>query len=106
MNLDRFDTPDQIEPPEWYSSLELILEDEDIPETVTTAIRKALAEWLEKYNESQDFEELPEPDYSQRDWQNHYAVSNPKCVHGNQHGKFDDCDFASDMAYDAARDQR
>jgi len=106
MKDSHLDPPDYPEPPEWYSSLELALEDEDMPETVIAAIRKALAEWVEKYNESQDFEELHEPDYSERDWQNHYAVANPKCVHGNQHGNCDDCDFASDIAYDAAREQR
>lgn len=106
MNLDRFDTPDQIDPPEWYSSLELLLEDEELPESVAKSIRKALDEWVDEINASQYFEELPEPDYSDRDWQNHYAVKINKCPHGNQPGNCDDCDFESDIAYDAAREQQ
>jgi len=106
MNDSHLDPPDYPEPPEWYSSLELLLEGEDMPESVAKSIRKALAEWVDEYNASQDFESLPEPDYSDCDWQNHYAVKISKCPHGNQPGNCDDCDFASDIAYDAAREQR
>jgi len=44
------DPPDHPEPPEWYSTLEDILNDMDPPETVAKAIRKAMDDWVEEHN--------------------------------------------------------
>ena len=54
------DPPDEPEPPEWYSTLEDILNDMDPPETVAKAIRMAMDDWVDDHNRQQEFEALRE----------------------------------------------
>jgi len=55
------DPPDDQEPPEWYMTLEDVLEQQDPPESVATTIRKAMDDWVEEYNQWQDFEPIDDP---------------------------------------------
>jgi hypothetical protein len=54
------DPPDHPEPPEWYSTLEDILNDMDPPPSVAKAIRMAMDDWVDDHNRQQDFEALRE----------------------------------------------
>lgn len=103
MNDSHLDPPDHPEPPEWYMTLEDALEDEHMPKTVKTAVQKVMEDWC---NEQNEYDPGPEPDFSDADYQNHYAVQTRKCPHGRDHGHCDACDYAGDLAYDAARESR
>ena len=52
------DPPDHPEPPEWYATLEDILNDMDPPPSVAKAIRTAMDDWVDDHNREQDFEAL------------------------------------------------
>ena len=52
------DPPDHPEPPEWYSTLEDILNDMDPPPSVANAIRKAMDDWVDDPNRQQYFESI------------------------------------------------
>ena len=53
-----------------------------------------------------DIEPVPEPDFSESDWQNHYAIRATRCRHGRSPSYCDACDHAADIAYDEARERR
>ena len=55
------DPPDDQEPPEWCMSLEDILDQQDPPESVAIAIRKAIEDWVEEYNKSHDQQPPDDP---------------------------------------------
>jgi len=54
------DPPDEPEPPEWYMTLEDVLE-MDPPESVAIVIRKCIEDWTEEYNRSQNYEPPDDP---------------------------------------------
>jgi len=62
------DPPDDQEPPEWYMTLEDVLEQQDPPESVATTIRKAMDDWVEEYNQWQDFEPIDDPKIIEGDY--------------------------------------
>jgi len=103
MNDYHLDPPDDHEPPEWMMTLEDVLEQMNPPQSVADAIRKAMDEWIGECNSEQDPEE---PDFSEPDWQIHYAVPLRKCQHGNDPSNCDACDYAGDIAYDEARESK
>jgi hypothetical protein len=73
------DPPDEQEPPEWYMTLEDVLEQQNPPQTVADAIRKALEEWVQEYNAQHDIEPPPtneEPIVFEE-------PENAECPHGN-----------------------
>jgi len=49
------DPPDDQEPPEWYMTLEDVLEQMEPPESVAEAIRAAMEKWVEEYNTQHDY---------------------------------------------------
>jgi hypothetical protein len=55
-----------------------------------------------------EFPADPEPpeDYSEPDWQNHYAIPLSKCRHGRDPHNCDACDHEGDLAYDASRESK
>jgi len=103
MNDHHLDPPDYPEPPEWYCLIEQILDEHAIPTCASVAVRKALEEWAESHNQEQD---QPEPNYSEPDWDNHYAIAPKSCPHGRPPHDCDACDHLGDLAYDAARESR
>jgi hypothetical protein len=48
--------PDEPEPPEWYMTLEDVLDGMEPPEAVATAIRKAMEDWIDEINKQYDIE--------------------------------------------------
>ena len=50
------DPPDDQEPPEWYMTLEDVLEGMEPPTFVADAIRNAMEKWVEEYNRQHDIE--------------------------------------------------
>jgi hypothetical protein len=52
------DPPDEPEAPDWYMTLEDILNDMDPPQSVARLIRKAMDDWVDEHNREQDFEAL------------------------------------------------
>jgi len=62
------DPPDDQEPPEWYMTLEDVLEQQDPPESVATTIRKAMDDWVEEYNQWKDFEPIDDPKIIEGDY--------------------------------------
>jgi hypothetical protein len=49
------DPPDDQEPPEWYMTLEDVLEQMEPPESVAEVIRTAMEKWVEEYNAQHDY---------------------------------------------------
>ena len=105
MNDRHLDPPDDQDPPEWYMTMQDVIDNMNPPEALADALRRQMESWVDEHNAAQEPDE-PEPDYSEPDWQNHYAVGTRKCPHGNDAGHCDACDYAGDMAYDAAREAR
>jgi hypothetical protein len=93
--------PDDQEPPEWYMTLEDILEQQEPPELVATAIRKAMDDWAQDYNDQHDIAPEPEMTHDEPD-----IIESDICPHDNQWGDCGACDYASDVAFDTAREQR
>jgi len=96
------DPPDDQEPPEWYMTLEDLLEQQEPPQAVADAIRKAMEEWVNEYNAQHDIEPPPtneEPiDFEEPE--------TDECPHGKEWNDCGACDHASDLAFDAARERR
>ncbi len=90
--------PDHPEPPEWYMTIEDAALDQDVPQEVGTAILKILESWCEQCNQDSAIEPTPEPDYSEADWQNHYAIPIRTWT--------DDDYYRADIEFDAARDRQ
>lgn len=102
MNNNHLDPPDDQEPPEWYMTLEDVLDQQDPPQSVADAIRKAMEEWVNEYNAQHDIEPYPTNEES-------IDFEEPKtdeCPHGKEWGECAACDHASDLAFDAARESR
>ena len=102
MNDHHLDPPDYPEPPEWYMEIEELALDVRVPESVSQALHKALEAWCDEHNADQS----PDPDCSEPEWENHYAVPTGKCSHGNPHTACDACDHLGDIAYDTARESQ
>jgi hypothetical protein len=98
------DPHDYPEPPEWWMNLDDAMEDETMPESVKKAIKEAMDEWASTGQE--EYDPGPEPDFSDDDFQNHYAIKATTCPHGRAPHNCDDCDYLGDIAYDAAREAR
>lgn len=83
--------------------LEEALEESDMPEGLSLAIRKLLDDWCKQPDYPEDYEppmiELPDDILE--------GFEGPeKCPHGNEWHQCDACDHLSDLAYDAARERR
>lgn len=96
------DPPDEQEPPEWYMTLEDVLEQQDPPQTVADAIREVMEKWVQEHNAQHDIDLLLENQES-IDFEESGA---DECPHGKRWGDCDACDYASDIAFDAARERR
>jgi hypothetical protein len=96
------DPPDDQEPPEWYMTLEDVLEQQDPPQTVADAIRKAMEEWVQEYNAQHDIEPLPDNE-EPIDFE---ELESDECPHGKKWGDCGACDHEGDLAFDAARERR
>jgi hypothetical protein len=101
MNDHHLDPPGYPEPPDWYSALELAIEEDGMPTDITEAIQKMLSDWCNSQNQDHDLGpepviELPDDFYEGRG----------KCPHGKEWSDCGACDHASDLAFDASREAR
>jgi len=103
MNDSHLDPPDYPEPPEWYCEIESILDEQPVPKDVATVIRTALEDWCNWCNEQRHPDPEPDPVVELPD---DYFPGPDKCPHEKPWGDCDACNYASDIAYDAAREAR
>lgn len=99
MNDHHLDPPEYPEPPEWYSSIDAILDEENPPEQVATSIRKTLDDWAQSCNEEYDQE--PEPSVELPE---DFHDGPEHCPHGKEWGDCSTCDHLADLAFHAARE--
>jgi hypothetical protein len=100
MNDTHLDPPDYQEPPEWYMLLEDALQDPHIPVSIVAAVSKAMEDWCSQQGE---YDPGPEPVMEIPD---NYFSGAEKCPHDKNWGHCDACDHLSDIAFDAARENR
>lgn len=96
------DPPDDQEPLEWYMTLEDVIDEQDLPQSVADAIRKAMEEWVNEYNAQHDIE----PPIDNEEPIDFTELEIKECPHGKKWGDCDACYHASDIAFDAARESR
>jgi hypothetical protein len=91
--------PDDQEPPEWYMTLEDVLDQQDPPQTVADAIRKAMEEWVQEHNAQHDIDPPDDPKLIEGDYL--------KDQHDDREESAEDYDYeADDRAFDAAKASR